>query len=487
MLSSSAFSYVVSREDHTVQQVEEAVVTDTVPPLNGAQPAATDIVVPVEEVVAQPVSPVVTEVVETPAVVDTIVSPVDSPSAAQVVAPDTVVSTEPAAPVDIQMVVETQNPTEMLGQATQESGFCQSQANELLAMQQACEHYGKLIRQTGLEGVTEEGAAFMHVGLQMIQKSLGTDLVISKESLEDINPRSSRTKVTISAESVKELASKAYDAFIEAIKKLIALIEKGWDHVQDFGINQEREIDDKLARLRKLKTGAASQEIVVKNPTMLFADGEEVFPDTKKLFGLAAFALTAYPKAMEAYYKDLGSFGRAVAKTAEEYELDAAEISENLHSIAKPLTKLTEAPGINDKFNGNFVIDIRGDGMSFGIRQGEGKEAPAEVELVVEAPVKIRKMLEDIKHINKLIIDYRPTNARVHAAATKMMKEVEDMNNKDVTNEMLKMVNDSAPRNREIVHFVCKVTRAYLAVIEQMISKHEGVKVKNNTESEFVD
>lgn len=487
MLSSSAFSYVVSREDHTVQQVEEAVVTDTVPPLNGAQPAATDIVVPVEEVVAQPVSPVVTEVVETPAVVDTIVSPVDSPSAAQVVAPDTVVSTEPAVPVDIQMVVETQNPTAMLGQATQESEFCQSQANELLAMQQACEHYGKLIRQTGLEGVTEEGAAFMHVGLQMIQKSLGTDLVISKESLEDIHPRSSRTKVTISAESVKELASKAYDAFIEAIKKLIALIEKGWDQVQDFGINQEREIDNKLARLRKLKTAAASQEIVIKNPTMLFANGEEVFPETKALFGLAHFALTAYPKAMETYYKDLAQYVKVVSKMSDQYELSYDEVSANFDERTKPLAKLKETAGINSHFNGNYVVDIAGDGLSFGIKQGDGKEAPSEVELVVEAPVKIRKMLEDIKHINKLIIDYRPANTRVHKAGEALLKSAEGVENEDITKKLLQVVKDSAPRNREIVHFVCKVTRTYLAVIEQMISKHEGVKVKGNQEAEVVD
>lgn len=457
MLSSSALHYVISNED---------VAVDPVPPLNGDQPAETVIDVPVQEVPTPE---------NTPAA---IVSPVDSPSAAQVVAPDTVVSTEPAQPVDIQMVVETQNPTAMLGQATQESGFCQEQADNLLAMQQACEHYGKLLRQTGLEGISEEGAAFMQVGLKLIQRTLGTELQVSKESFDTITPRSSRMKVTISAEGIKEMASKAYDAFIEAIKKLVALIEKGWDQLKDFGINQEKSIDDKLERLKKIKVNAVSEEITVRSPALLFANGEEVFPETKALFGLAHFAFTAYPKAMETYYKDLARYVRGISKSAEDDDLSYEEVAANVDALGKPLEALSSAPGINSKFNGNHVIDISGDGLSFGIKQGDGKDAPDEVTLVVEAPVKIRKMLEQLRLINNLIVDYRPSNERVHRAAEQLLKDAEGVKDANVNKKLLQVVKDSSPRNREIAHFVGKVTRAYLAVIDKMIAKHEAVKAK---------
>lgn len=457
MLSSSALHYVVSTEDATVDQV---------PPLTGEQPASTVIDVPVQEVLTPE---------NTPAAV---VSPVDSPSASQVVAPDTVVSTEPAVPVDIQMVVETQDPTAMLGQATQESGFCQEQADNLLAMQQACEHYGKLLRQTGLEGISEEGAAFMQVGIKMIQRTLDTDLQVSKESFDTITPRSSRMKVTISAESLKEMASKAYDAFIEAIKKLVALIEKGWDQLKDFGINQGKSIDDKLERLKKIKINAVSEEITVRSPSLLFANGEEVFPETKALFGLAHFAFTAYPKAMETYYKSLGQYARGVSKESDDNETSYEEVSANIDALGKPLEALSTAPGINAKFNGNYEIDISGDGLSFGIKQGDGKEPPAEVELVVDAPVKIRKMLEQLRMINDLIVNYRPSNERVHKAAQQLLKDAEGIKNTDVNKKLLQVVKDSSPRNREIAHFVSKVTRAYLAVIDKMIAKHEAVKAK---------
>lgn len=453
MLTKSALSYVVSNEDETV--VVPAPIVEA--PID---PAA----VAVAETVIDPAMPI------NPAVV----SPVDAPSSAIAVPVEEVVQ----GPVDITAVTEAPLAMDVIDEVQSEQCAIQERADALLDMQHALEHYTVLIRQTGLEGISKEGAAFMKVGLNMIQKSLGTDLVVSSESLDTIDPRSSRVKSTISVESVKEMASKAYNSFVEAIKKLIALIEKGWDHVLDFGNDQERTIDAMLERVKKIKVTAASEEITIRNPSLLFANGDEVFPETKALFGLTHFALVAYPKAMEMYYSDLAKYTRSISKLGDDYELSYEEVSANIDSVGKPLTKLKEASSTDSFFNGNHVIDVAEDGLSFGVKVGEGSEAPTEVELVVEAPVKIRKMLNDIKLINKMIIDYRPANQRVHKAAEGLLKSTEDISNKEITRKLLQVVKASSPRNREIVSFVCKVTRAYLAVISQMISAHESVKTK---------
>lgn len=428
----------------------------------------------------------------TTAVAETIVSPVDSPSAAQVVAPDVVVSTEPAplppevvadvaaaaaaapaadVPVDIQAVVDTQNPTEMLGQANQESVICQQRADELLAMQHACEQYGKLLRQTGLEGISEEGAAFMKVGLDLIQKSLGTDLVISKEDFSDINPRSSRMKVTISAEGVKELAGKAYDAFVEAIKRLIELMKKGWEQLIDLGNNQEKTIDDQLRRLSSLKT-AFNDEIQIKSPTMLFANGEEVFPEIKGLSGLAHFALVAYPKAMTDYYAQVARF---VNQIPDDESVSDEEITVNLDDIGKPLSALANDSAVRGLFNGNYQVDVAHEGLSFGIKPAEGEPAPASVELLVLPPIKLRKLLKDMLMINNLMCNYRAANDRVVRAAETVLTAAKTKKNlPKVSTEVMELINKAAPRNREIALYISKVFRAYLAVTDTMIRAHEG-------------
>jgi len=428
----------------------------------------------------------------TTAVAETIVSPVDSPSAAQVVAPDVVVSTEPAplppevvanvaaaaaatpaadVPMDLQAVVDTQNPTEILGQATQESGICQERADELLAMQHACEQYGKLLRQTGLEGISEEGAAFMKVGLDLIQRSLGTDLIVSKEDFSDIHPRSSRVKVTISSEGVAELAGKAYAAFIEAIKRLVELMKKGWEKLVDFGLDQEKKIDDQLDRIRHLKGGTAGADVVIRSPALLFADGEEVFPNLKPLFGLAHFSLVAYPKAMEQYFTKVGTFIKGLGG----HEVSDEEVEANLASVAKPLAALAQDPTVRVLFNGNYQVDVAENELSFGIKHGEGADAPSEVELVVDSPVKLRKYLEEIRMINKLLLNYRGANAKVVQSAEKLVAVAEGIKDAESINKaVLNIVKDASPRNREIAEFIAKVTRAYLAVIDQMITKHEA-------------
>lgn len=408
----------------------------------------------------------VSEVVEQTAVANTIVNPVDSPSAVVPVAAEPTPETEP---VDIQMVVETQNPTAMLGQAAQEATALQDRADELLDMQHACEQYIKLIRQTGLEGITQEGAAFMQVGLSMVQKSLGTDYKVSNESYDTITPRSSRLKATISVEDVKEMASNAYSKFKEIIRKLIELIKKGWEKFQDFGLSQEKKIDELLERIKGIKgSGALSQEIIIRSPGLLFADGKEVYPEVRQLTGLAHFALRSYPNALVGYYKGIDAWLRQLG----DLDVTEEEIEAHIVHVAKPLTALANDPAVGQLFNGNRQIDISASELSFGMGQGEGSEPPNEVELPVEPPVKLRKTLTDLKTINTLIINYREANDKIVAAAQKLESENP---NKEAGPVIAKVVKDSTPRNREIAEFISQVTRAYLSVIEQMVAKHEAV------------
>lgn len=453
MLSSSALDYIVSNENIDVTEIP--VVTQPV----------------VETVVAPPI------VVDEPASLGELVNnPVDSPSAAIPVA-GVVVSTEPdvavAEPVDIQMVVDQENPTDLIGQATHDCINVQSRADELLAMQHACESYGKLIRQTGLEGVSEEGAAFMQVGLRMIQKSLGVTPTVSNESIDNIHPRSSRVKVVISTEDIKEMATKAYEMFIAAIKQLVELIKKGWEKLVDFGLDQERNIEALKERLTKVKSTAIGADLVIRSPDLLFADGAQVFPEVKALSGLGHFALVAYPKAMTDYFTNLGKYAKFVSEMDEGHELGEDEINENLDGVAKPLEALSKAQGIGSLFNGNYKVDFAEDKLSFGIKHADGKEAPNEVELAVLPPIRIRKHLDEMRLVNKLLVDYRSANQKVVAAAEKVVSDVKGENNANLNTKVMQMVKAASPRNREIAAFVAKVTRAYLAVFAQMVELHE--------------
>lgn len=399
------------------------------------------------------------------AVADAIVSPVDSPSSTIAVPAEPTPETQP---VDIAMVVDTQNPTDMLGQATQEATALQDRADELLDMQHACESYLKLIRQTGLEGMSQEGAAFMQVGLKMVQKSLGTDFKVSNESFDSITPRSSKIKATISVEDIKEMASNAASKFKEIIQKLIALIKKGWEKFEDFGLSQEKKIEDLLDRIKGIKNGGSlSTEITIKSPALLYADGVEAYPEVRHLTGLAHFALQGYPNALVAYYTGIDNWLRRMG----DLDVTEEEIEAHIVHVAKPLETLSKNGVTTQLFNGNYKIDISESGLSFGMTQGEGGEPPSEVVLPVEPPVKLRKTLSDLKTINTLIIDYRTANDKIVKAAEKLANENP---NKEAAGVIEKVIKDSAPRNREIAEFISKVTRAYLSVIEQMIIQHES-------------
>lgn len=400
-------------------------------------------------------------------VANTVVSPTDSPSSV-IPVPVSAEPTPETQPVDIQQVIETQNPTEMLGQAAQEATVLQARADELLDMQHACEQYAKLIRQTGLEGISQEGAAFLTVGLEVIQKSLGTQYKVSNEDFSTINPRSSRVKATISVEDIKEMANTAYEKLKEIIRKIIALIEKGWEKFQDFGMNQNEKIEELMGRIKAVKgSGALSKEITIRSPGMLYADGELVYPEVRQLTGLAHFALRAYPKALTDYYKGLDAW----IKKMGDLDVTEEEIEAHMVHVAKPLAALTNDPTVGQLFNGNRKVDISPSELSFGITQGEGAEAPPEVELPVAPLVKLRKALVDIKIINDIIISYRDANKKIVDAANKLQA---DNTNKAATEVLAKVVKDSAPRNREIAEFITQVLRAYVSVIEQMVVVHEG-------------
>lgn len=432
MLSSSAMSYVVSNEDETV----------VVPPM-------------------VPVTP------EEAAVAASVVSPVDSPSSTVVIQEGT------PEILDVAVAAEPDPVEGELAQVVSEQCALQERADELLDMQHALEHYSQLMRQTGLDGMTKDNAAFMQVGVKLIQKSLGTDVAISTESFDSIDPRSNRIKVTISSESVKELASKAYDMFMEAIKKLVALIKKGWEFLADYSLNLEKDIQKQRDRIKDLKRSSIDQELKVRNPTFLFADGEEVYPEVKGLVGLAHFAMKAYPRAMEQYFSKVGTYIKGLDVT----DLGEEEVNGNIHAISKPLSDLAKDSTVKALFQGNYQVDIAEDNLSFGMKQADGKSAPAEVELLIPAPVKLRKQLDDIHVINLLLKDYRETNDKVHKAAEKLTEVASKFKNttsSSVRDTVLSLVKDAAPRNREIVTYIVRVLRAYMAVTDQMISRYEA-------------
>lgn len=410
-------------------------------------------------------------------VANAIVSPVDNPSGV-VPAPAEVAAVAAAlpeqdVPVDIQMVVEDDNATQMLGQATADAVVCQERADELLDMQNALESYGRLIRQTGLDGVSEEGAAFMQVGIKLIQKSLGTNVKVSTESFDDIHPRSSRTKVTISSESIKELAGKAYDAFVAAIKRLVELLRQGWEQLFDFSINQEHKIDEYLDRVGKLKGSSVGEDITIKSPGMLFADGQEVFPESRALTGLAHFSLVSYPKAMVDYYGKVSKF----IKDLDPEDLKEGEFKVNVDAIAKPLHDLAKDDTVKVLFNGNHQISISENELSFGISVVDGKSPPSEIVLPVMPPVKLRKILKELHLINNIVKDYNVSNDRVIKAAEKLVDVAVNLKAAGSLNsDILSLVKDSAPRNREIAKFISKVSVAYLAVLDKMITHHEKSK-----------
>ena len=104
-----------------------------------------------------------------------------------------------------------------------EADAVEDEMADIAETQEALEAYAELIRGAGLDGISQQAAAFMGVGLKAAVKHAPSleAITVSCENY-DTGPRGAVTKATVSLETLSESIKEAFRKFIEWLKKRIA-------------------------------------------------------------------------------------------------------------------------------------------------------------------------------------------------------------------------------------------------------------------------
>lgn len=467
-----------------------------------------------------------------PLVQETVVSPVDSPSAAIPVAETAVVETAPL-PADVAPVVEPIAPvaadvvtdvavvpelpivqegvqdvvpapivetvpldvaeiavadaveiTQIQANGLQlEAEQCalQEKADELMEIQTALEHLSTVIRKSGAAGVSNQSAEIIQVQLRAVNRKLGVESqFVSTESFTARDPRSQHETATIALEDIKTSIKVAKNKFIEIMEKLIAMFKKTANNYLD-GVNAlEKKTDQLDQRLGALKKTGAGGSMTVNNAGVVLLDDSWDIPDD--IPGLAHFAAKGYP---EGVIKYLNSSAKVLLKYKGD-NFDRERLMEDFNREAKPLQYLINMNVKDDKLPGGFYMDVSEDGLSFGIKG----EIPAGVnkELDLLATGELRKKVRKIKEIIVQLKEIRPEVDKIDKAARKLIEassRATDSWGKDQTQaqEYLDTVRDAVfrssaakPRVDEVIKYLVRYLTMQLAICTTMTNEIEKEK-----------
>lgn len=479
LLKEAGVSVKVSKENIAeAPLVQETVVS----PVDS--PSAS---IPVVETVATP-APVI------PApIVDSVVAPVEEVAADVVTDVAVVDQLPPAVPVvqegvpvgEVQSIVAdavADVQVEATG-AILEAEQCAiaDKADELLEIQTALENMTTIIRKTGANGVSNQTAEMIQLQLASINRKLGvTSAFVSTESFNARDPRSQHENATIALESIKTSLKVARNNFVELIERLIAFFKKMAHNYLD-GVNGlEKKVDQLDQRLGALKKTGEGGSITVANAgPVLFNDSWDIPTDIK---GLAHFTARAYPDAVIKY---LDKSAKILLKHKGE-NFDRERLVEEFEQEAKPLQHLIDVNVKDDKLPGGYHMDVSEDGMTFGIG-GEGEQVDSK-ELDLLSTSELRKKVRVIKDIISQLKEIRPEVDNIDKAARRMIEASHRATegwgkDQEQAKEYLATVGDvlarssaSRPRVGEVIKYLTRYLGMQLAIVGKMADAIEAEK-----------
>lgn len=450
-----------------------------------------------------------------PLVQETVVSPVDSPSAAVPVTPAAVVSTEPEvvtpAPVVEAPVVEsvvvppeviekapspvpalpTGVPEEQVAQVVAEAVAVTQveatgelleaeqcavaeKADELLEIQTSLEALTSIIRKSGANGIANQTAEVIQAQLRSINRKLGVeDKFVSIESFNARDPRSQHDNATIALESIKTSSKVAINKFAKIVEKLIEVFKRVVHNQLDGVAGAEKRIDQLDQRLGALKKTGNGGSITVANAgIVLLNDSWDIPADIP---GLAHFTSVAYPEAVTKY---LDQSGKVLLKYKLSDDVDLDRIKSEFDSFEKPLKFLIDQKITEDQLPGGYHLDVSENGLSFGIA-GEAQNVESK-EFDLLSTVELRKKVRDLKQIVTQIKEIRPEVANIDKAGKRLGEAAHRATpgwgrDGDEGKDMLALVEftfdrirQSNPRVGEVIAYLMRYVNAQLAICFKM-------------------
>lgn len=459
----------------------------------------------VVDVVDTIVEPQAVEVVEAPvgevSPLEVTPAPVDSFGGAEPIV-EPVVDSIPAeaipAPIglpenvtEVEGVLEVAEPLapavvmDEISQVTVQREVIEQQADDLIETQHALEAYSDLLNQARGE-ISQQTAAFLNVGIKQVERVLGVSKISTGLESYNAGPRSDIMRANISLEDLKEYAGKAFEKLKELIKRLVESLLDAVNNLMTGITTLDNEVQKTEARVKAAKQFSTDdRKVTVRNPWALFANGKSRVHDTKALSGLAHFSAYAYPEAVKKYYE-------GIARIVSGFNVVSGDADDTVDRIFSASAPLDDLYTDREVLPGNYQVDIAADGIVYGIApNNSAKAAPETAEFRLRHTFELKSDLKKISDIVKIIKKARDEHGKIKAGAETVIKAVEKLEKaaenkeldaasvagaKKVAQAALEVIRKSNPRSAEIIKYLTRILRAYVAVINTECGIHEAQK-----------
>lgn len=461
--------------------------------LEDVQPVVVETPVPIVEP-----APLVEPVAETPLVEETVVNPIDAPSASVPVA-DVVVSTEepvvaPVAAPPVTTIAETEAAVagaeiavvEANGTALQsEQTVIQQKADELLDIQTAMESISQLIRRNGALGISNQTAEAVQIQMRDVNRRLGIESpFVSIESFKAKDSREQHNTSRIALESIKTASKVALNKFIALIERLIAIAKKMVMNFYD-GIaplqKQAAALEKRLGAIKvtELKDGT------IQLPTnhVLVVDGALDVAVSPEVLGLAHFTCNAYPEAVVKY---LDNLTKGVLRFDPE---DGSEdmVDAMLDQYAKPLAFLLDQKLTEDTLPGGYEVEVGETGLNFGLKKTSTEGGSDTSDYPIPEVIEIRRACRDVVQLLNQIKEARSEVDAIGKASDKLVAAVKRVTERAsateddavysaLSNKIGVAVSQANPRVGEIVGYIVRYAKNSLDVMNRMADAIEKSK-----------
>ena len=429
------------------------------------QDALSDVGVSVEEFQQIPIDAEVGVPIIPPAVVD---QPSASIPVAEVV-PEPIVEEPIMVPtVPIEALIETVEPC--IDNVVAEHTLLQDKADQLIAMQTAMERYHTIVRKGGFKGITGQTAEAIQVHIQLAQSVLGHQTQIgSMENFDVKGPEQQNDLAVITLESIKEMAGKASDAFVEVIKKILNYLKRLGQNILDGLVQTERALEQLDKELNATKVIGGEGDVVV-DTSMFGDDGEIARGAPPKILMLAQFTVVDYPARVAKFFDDAAKVVSAINKDSDDF----TEVLERLESATRPLADIIQTITKEDTLPGAYVLDVSENGFSYGIKANGERTGHQEIPL--STTKELRDQVRRLKMLMDTLKKIRPSSEKISTSGEKLLQAASKVGNDEITSKAADYIQQANPRIGEVIDYLVKYTKAQCVAIKVQLAKN----IKNN-------
>lgn len=305
-----------------------------------------------------------------------------------------------------------------------EADKVEDEINDIDDTREALEAYAELIKTAGLDGISQQAAAFMSVGLKRAVKHAPSleSMYISCEAFET-GPRGAVTKANISQESFSEAIKETFRKFIEWLKKRIAAGRHFFKRFTTNLMAVKSELNSLEQELKNYKPENSS-EWNTNVSEILFTGKEFTGYDLQHLIDPCKLIAEDIPKHLIQVTNELIS---KISKIdPEKVSLDdSVNIGIDVFSAIGELVRDDiELPG------GRYINSMTGEDVGLSLKKEEGFSVANSQLTLTRSPAELKKAVSDAQKCLNILLKANAMNDKVSDTYEKLITTLNNLADK---------------------------------------------------------